>query len=228
MSSRWADLWGESRDERALVVFRCGAFACCALLFVYIGGRLAGVGDPLLTVIAVAISIPIGVAMHVAIELFSGTAASALARATGLSGHGVRAGSEHSQLQALVAQGRAREALVGYEAVIAERPDDATVRLHAADVYAREGGDAVRAAALLRDARALLLARRDRRGARWQEGALYATQRLIDLYDGPLGDGGRALGELRRLVDLFPGTREAAAARDALARRKREAHDIAP
>ena len=49
---------------------------------------------------------------------------------------------------------------------------------------------------------------------------LYATQRLIDLYLGPLGDDVRALVELRRLVERFPGTKEAAAARNVLMRMK--------
>ena len=39
---------------------------------------------------------------------------------------------------------------------------------------------------------------------------LYATQRLIDLYLGPLGDDMRALVELRRLVERNTGVRQAA------------------
>ncbi len=42
---------------------------------------------------------------------------------------------------------------------------------------------------------------------------LYATQRLADLYLGALGDDGRAMVELRRLVERFPGTREGDGAR---------------
>ena len=46
--------------------------------------------------------------------------------------------------------------------------------------------------------------------------ALYATQRLIDLYWGKLQDYPRARAELRQLVTRFPGTREAAAAQKLL------------
>jgi len=50
--------------------------------------------------------------------------------------------------------------------------------------------------------------------------ALYAAQRLIGLYDGPLGEPGRALVELRRLVERHPGTDVAAGARAAIAQIK--------
>ena len=43
---------------------------------------------------------------------------------------------------------------------------------------------------------------------------------LVDLHLGPLEDEGRALVELRRLIDGFPGTREAEMAREALAKLK--------
>ena len=42
---------------------------------------------------------------------------------------------------------------------------------------------------------------------------LYATQRMIDLYLGPLDDPTRAMMELKRLVERFPGSREAQSAR---------------
>jgi hypothetical protein len=49
---------------------------------------------------------------------------------------------------------------------------------------------------------------------------LYATQRLIDLYLGPLKNDPRALVELRRLVDRFPNSREGKSAVDVLRRLK--------
>jgi hypothetical protein len=42
---------------------------------------------------------------------------------------------------------------------------------------------------------------------------LYATQRLIDLFVGPLRSDVKALAELRRVMDHFPGTAEAESAR---------------
>src|SRR5690349_6432829 len=46
--------------------------------------------------------------------------------------------------------------------------------------------------------------------------------KVIDLYLGPLKDEGRALVEMRRLIERFPGTKEADEARAALARIKSE------
>lgn len=51
---------------------------------------------------------------------------------------------------------------------------------------------------------------------------LFASQRLIDLYFGPLRDEARALSEMRRLVDRFPGTRDAEGARAELERRRQQ------
>ena len=48
----------------------------------------------------------------------------------------------------------------------------------------------------------------------------YASQKLVDIYLGPLADEGRAMVELRRLIDRFPGTHESDEARAALARLK--------
>ena len=48
----------------------------------------------------------------------------------------------------------------------------------------------------------------------------YASQKVIDVYLDSLKDDGRALVELRRLVEEHPGTREAEGARLAIARIK--------
>jgi len=42
----------------------------------------------------------------------------------------------------------------------------------------------------------------------------------VDLHLGPLADEGKAMVALRRLIDGYPDTREAAEAREALARLK--------
>lgn len=118
----------------------------------------------------------------------------------------------YSYQQTLVMQGRLAEALESFEAVIAERPDAIDARLRAAELYAREGGRPDRAADLFREAQRLpaLSAGND----------IYIANRLVDLYAGPLAAPGRAMVELRRLIDRYPASPAATAAREALVRLK--------
>lgn len=122
--------------------------------------------------------------------------------------------TSYSHIQAMVARGDIAGALLAYEAVIAADPGAVDASLRAADLYASSGRDPARAAALLVDVR--------RRPGLSPQRDLYATQRLIDLYDGLLQQPQRSLTELRRIVERHPGTREAEFARVALARRKAE------
>ena len=46
--------------------------------------------------------------------------------------------------------------------------------------------------------------------------AVYSSSRLVDLYDGPLDEPGRAVVELRRIIERFPGSDVAKHARTAL------------
>jgi hypothetical protein len=147
--------------------------------------------------------------------LATANAGGAVARAyTMPSGNSTPYEEQFSYQESLAARGDVARALASYEAIIAERPDAVAPRLKAADLYARRGKDPGRAAALFREARGLTTASaRD---------ALYASSRLVDLYEGPLNDPGRALVELRRLVELYPGTDVAVGARKAIARIKEQ------
>ena len=119
----------------------------------------------------------------------------------------------YSSEQALAARGDHPGALEAYDAAMRLHPTDPEPRFQAAELLFRSPTPE-RAAALFVEARRLSADNRARE--------LYATQRLIDLYLGPLGDEPRALVELRRLSDRFPGTQEAAAAMEFLARLKQE------
>ena len=124
---------------------------------------------------------------------------------------------QYSFQESLAARGDAAGALESYEAVIAEHPDAPLPRLRAAELHARRGGDTARAAELFRSVRDLPSAsRRD---------ALYASNRLVDLYDGPLAEPGRALIELRRMIDRYPDSPEARGARAALPRLKAQLNE---
>jgi hypothetical protein len=116
---------------------------------------------------------------------------------------------QHSYQDSLIQQGRVAEALESFEALIAEQPAAADVRIRAAELYAKNESSIKRAAELFREIQQI-------------EGVsvgndVYATNRLVDLFIGPLGNPSRALVELRRLIDRYPGTSAAAQARQALA-----------
>ena len=119
---------------------------------------------------------------------------------------------QFSRIESLAARGDVPGALAAWEEIIAERPGAVAPRLRAAELYAARGGDPARAAQLFREVRGVPgVTNRD---------AVYACSRLVDLYDGALDEPGRALVELRRIIELYPGTPVAAHARDALPRMK--------
>jgi hypothetical protein len=119
------------------------------------------------------------------------------------SGNSTPGEEELSRERALVAAGRVDEALRVLERRRAEEPGNVALVLFTAELWAREGGDPRRAAHFFRAAREM-------RGVP-PERDLYATNRLIDLYLGPLDDRAAAVRELHRLRERHPGSREAAA-----------------
>ncbi|HTR79451.1 MAG TPA: hypothetical protein VMH39_15140 [Gemmatimonadaceae bacterium] len=122
-----------------------------------------------------------------------------------------------SRQDALIMQGKVPEALALFERAMAAAPDRIDLRLRAAEAYAREAHDPVRAAELFRAAqRAPGVSMGD---------DIYATNRLVDLLAGPLAQRGQALAELRRLIDRYPASQGAANARAALAAMKAMADD---
>ncbi|MDB4880489.1 MAG: hypothetical protein JWL60_1935 [Gemmatimonadetes bacterium] len=139
----------------------------------------------------------------------AGAGALAVTAATGTSTPYV---AQFSREESLAARGDVAGALAAYEQVIAEHPHAIPPRMRAAELYATRGGNPLRAAELFREIRSVPgVTNRD---------AVYACSRLVDLYDGALDDPGRALVELRRIVELYPGTPVAAHARAALPRLK--------
>ena len=117
----------------------------------------------------------------------------------------------YSAEQAMAARGDIEGALKAYRIAMRQNQGDPEPRFRVAELLFR-GEYPDKAIAFFKEGRELAGDNRSRE--------LYATQRLIDLYLGPLGDDVRALVELRRLVERFPGTKEAAAARNVLARMK--------
>lgn len=130
-----------------------------------------------------------------------------------ISGESTPSVPQYSLEQSLVERGQVAEALAMYESRIARSAGDADVRLRAAELYATSGNNPRRAAELFAEVRRI-----DGVGSGQD---IYASNRLIDLYSGALDMPGRALVELRRMIDRYPGTPAAANARNALARLKR-------
>ena len=120
----------------------------------------------------------------------------------------------YSSEQAMAARGDYEGAMVGYGAAMRLHPGDPEPRFQAAELLFRSPTPE-RAAPLFIEARKLCEGNRRE---------LYATQRLIDLYLGPLDQKVKAFVELRRLVERFPGTREADAAHKVLNELKSELH----
>ena len=141
--------------------------------------------------------------------LVSEAAGEAAAAALQHDGSGTPSVPDYSYEKALAIRGDVAGALLSYERHMAEQPLAATPRLMAADLYARQS-DHLRAEALLRSVRGLATAS--------QDDLMRASNRLIDLYLGPLDRPRDARIELRFLIEKFPGTQTAAHARTALAR----------
>jgi tetratricopeptide (TPR) repeat protein len=116
---------------------------------------------------------------------------------------------QYSAQQALVMQGKLDEALASFESVIKERPQSIEARIRAAELYSRDKGNHQRAAELFREVQRIPTI------AQGQD--VYVAHRLVDLFIGPLNDPGRALVELRRLIERYPRSAAADRARDALA-----------
>jgi hypothetical protein len=119
---------------------------------------------------------------------------------------------QFSYEQSLVMKGRVDDAIASFEAVIATEPELIAPRIKAAELYAREKKDPQRAAELFRDVlRSPVITPGEN---------VYATNRLVDLYIGPLNDPGRAFVELRRLIESRAGSDAAEHARRSLAELK--------
>lgn len=127
-------------------------------------------------------------------------------------GGAARQPAVHSHAEALAAKGNLADASAAFDALRAEHGERVASLRAEADLQMAPGGDPDRARELLvRIRKAPDVTRSDE---------LYATHRLVDLYLGALADDGRAMVELRRLADRFPGTPDAAGALRELERRR--------
>jgi len=143
-----------------------------------------------------------------------GTMAGDGARYLTAGGSGTPYDEVFSQEQALVMQRDYATALHLFEQRIAAAPNEPRVRIAAADLYMTYGENPKRAAELYKEVQRIpeLGTGHD----------VYVSNKLTDLYLGPLNQQGKALVELRRLIERYPGSTVADHARMGLANLKED------
>jgi hypothetical protein len=207
MAPRFRDLDQTVRRAQGFsLILLAPAFAFIGFLL----GILIGIPGQFLLLFAAGCGIVGAVIVHFTSQWITNTTATAISRIVLPTGASTPYAHAFSLQDTLVAEGNPGAALELYEAHLTSYPDDIEAHSRAAELYFTTGNGA-RAAAVF------VALRRIRGLAQSRE--LYATQRLVDVYQS-LGDHGRVLVELRRLVERFPSTVEASHARDAIARLK--------
>ncbi len=126
----------------------------------------------------------------------------------------------HSHIDALEVQEKFREAVDAWEVLVIEQPANPWPLIKSGELYWRRLKEPETALERFRHAR-------DVPGIA-PELQRYAMQKMIDVYLGPLNDEGRALVELRRMVELHGGTRDADAARQAINNLKAARNETPP
>lgn len=183
------------------------SYALMTLALVISAGMLAGAPIELTLMLGVPLSLLAGYG-----SWYLGKAAGNVAEYVMAGGSSTPYEEQFSQQQALVMQSRYVEALELFEQQIAAMPGEPRVRVAAADLYATHGKDPKRAAVLYREVQRIpgLPPGQD----------IYVTNKLADLYLGPLKEPGRALVEFRKLASRYPNSVAAKNAQLAIANLK--------
>lgn len=209
---RFAQAVAQERRRRRvnqLVILLIAIVVCSALAFVFVSA--AGITGSRRLLLAVAGGV-IGAVVIVGGVTAAGAIGQRAVQGVLEPGGRGRDRAVHSHAEALAASGDFVAASAAFDQVRAQHGDTAALLRAEADVQLRQDGNAERARELL------MRLRKAADATRADE--LYATHRLIDLYLGPLSDEARGMGELRRLADRFPGTRDAEGAQAEWQRRR--------
>lgn len=182
----------------------------CFVVIGLVGGLLPGVGP------IFALFLPGGLlllAVAVGVWVVGRTAGEGLSRLLtqfyGASGASTPPPRAYSAIEALEARGAYADAAAAYRSEIARTPADWAPRVRLAELVLRRLGDAAQAASLYREARDLVPD---------EPHKVLFSLRLVEICHRDLGDRGRAVVELRRLIDTFPASPRIAAARAELQR----------
>ena len=182
-------------------------------------GLIAGIvlgGGLLLTVVGLGIVgkllmlaggalLVLGVVLFVVMRGLAMPAANALLTFLGFqSGSSTPRAKGYSHIEALTAQGRYREAAAAYRREIASDSKDVEARIQLAQLLLKHLDDPAGAATCYREVRDLVPD---------EARTIGYSLRLVDLYRTRLAAPGRALVELRRLIDRFPESPQVVGAR---------------
>jgi hypothetical protein len=192
--------------KNALIVF-----GFTTLMFGVLGSQKLGLSGWRLIVFTLVSALTLSLAAAW-VGLRMGQAAGDVAQHVYMGGASTPYEEQFSQEQALVMQRDYAGALALYEQRITMSPGEPRVRIAAADLYATLGENPVRAAELYREVQRIPEVKSGH--------DIYVSNKLADLYLGPLKAPGRALVEFRRLVHRYPGSTAAGHARAAIANLK--------
>lgn len=204
---RYKTTYFDRHGPDGVLRIRAAAYAVSVL------GTVVGVciarGAPLLVTLVLSLTLP---PLTLFGSLWLSKGAGSAMRYVAEGGSSTPYEEQYSQEQALVMRRDYAAALELFEQRMARNTGDARVRIAAADLYATHGENPARAAALYREIQRLpaVTIGQD----------VYASNKLADLYLGPLHDPRRALVEFRRLIERYPGSAAARHARLALANLK--------
>lgn len=201
----------ERRKERRNLALLFGYYWVPCTLLSFVFAALYGTPLPLRYTVAAAGGVIGAGVILLGVRFAQGVAQRGVLAVLEPGGRG-REQAVYSHAEALAAKGNFEAASKAFDQVRAEHGDKASLLRAEAEVQLRPEGDPQRARELL------MRLRKAPDASRADE--LYATHRLIDLYLGPLGEEARAMSELRRLVERFPGTRDAEGALAELDRRR--------
>ena len=186
-------------------------FGAGLLIFGVLGSRKLGLDGWRLILFTLVGALTLS-AMAVFFALRLADAAGAVAARVYMGGDSTPYHEQFSHEQSLVMQRDYAGALALFEQRISVSPAEPRVRIAAADLYMTHGANPSRAAELYREVQ------RSPQVTSGQD--FYVSNKLADLYLGPLKAPGKALVEFRRLIERYPGSTAASHAKSALANLK--------
>jgi hypothetical protein len=201
----------EQRKERVRIGLLYGYYWVACTLVSFVFASLYGVPLPMRYLVAGGGGLIGSTVIMLGVRAVQGMAARGALAVLEPGGRG-REKAVYSHAEALAVQGNLEAAGKAFDQARAEHGERASLLRAEAEVQLRPDGNPERARELL------MRLRRSSDASRADE--LYATHRLVDLYLGPLQDDARAMAELRRLAERFPGTRDAEGALAELQRRR--------